>query len=74
MAALDRLSAGLLPAPGGQGDAEGAGVPAGHPGKFRPVPDGAVQVFSLSFAFRIDFPGEKDYDREKNIIIWEVST
>jgi len=43
VAALDGLFAGPLPAPGGQGDAEGAGIAGWHPGKFRPVPEGVAQ-------------------------------
>ena len=43
VAVFQRPLAGLLPAPGGQHQAEGAGVAVGDPRKLRPVPDGVLE-------------------------------
>ena len=40
---LQRPLTGLLPAPGGQHQAKGAGVAVGDPRKLRPVPDGVLE-------------------------------
>ena len=43
VAVFQRPLAGLLPAPGGQHQAEGAGVAVGDPRELRPVPDGVLE-------------------------------